>query len=194
VPAKQVCLFPSQLRSYILTHFVNLYTADIIRDFQSKVLQEEWNKFGNSVLIRRNERLQRLQERGAELQHQRHIAAVARQHRMASIETAIDQMQANIADQIVAIDYDATKLMKKFGHWMTIEVDDPDRDSKPLPCLGQRAHWIDCQKKYAADSRPCNFYVAALEECVQRTIFGASASSTSAQPNDTQAVDGSPPA
>jgi hypothetical protein len=156
-----------------LTH--SLYSADIIRNFQSKVLQEEWNKFGTSLLIRRNERLQRLQERFAELQHQRHLASVARQQRMVSLDTALDQMQATFADQAVALEYDTTKLIKQYSHWLDIKVEE-ERDSKPLPCLGQRAHWIDCQTKYSADSRPCNFYVTALEECVQRTIFPVSKS------------------
>jgi hypothetical protein len=129
--------------------------------------------------MRRNERLQQLQNATAEYQQQRHLSSISRQQRMESLDTAIDEMQAKIADQLVASEYDADKLIQKFGHWINAEVDDPDRDSKPLPCLGQRAHWIDCQKKYAIDSRPCNFYVTALEECVQRTMFGPQGSTDS---------------
>jgi hypothetical protein len=141
-----------------------------VRDFQSQLLQEEWNKFGTSILIRRNERLQRLQAAATENQQKRHVEAAARQQRMATIDAAMDEMQAKIADQTVAIDYDASQLLYKFRGWTDNVNVDADKESKPLPCLGQRAHWIDCQRKYAADSRPCNFYVAALEECVQRTI------------------------
>lgn len=145
------------------------------------MLQEEWNKFGTSLIIQRNERLQRLEERFAELQHQRHLASAARQSRLASLDTALDQMQATFADQAVALEYDANKLMKQYSHWLNVEVE-AERDSKPLPCLGPRAHWIDCQTKYAADSRPCNFYVTALEECVQRTIFPTGTSTPSTEP------------
>lgn len=123
-----------------------------------------------SVLSRRNERLQRLHAAVTENQQKRHVEAAARQQRMTSIDTAIDQMQAEIADQTISIDYDASQLLKKFGYMTAKANDDVEKESKPLPCLGQRAHWIDCQRKYAADSRPCNFYVAALEECVTRTI------------------------
>ena len=150
--------------------------ADIVRDFQSKILQEEWNKFGTSVIIRRNERLQELEQATAQYQQQRHLASISRQQRMEALDTSIDEKQANITDLLVANEYDADKLMQKYGHWIDAEIDDPNRDSKPLPCLGERAHWIDCQNKYAVDSRPCNFYVSALEQCVQRALFGPSSS------------------
>lgn len=153
--------------------------ADILRDFQSKILQEEWNKFGTSVIIRRNERLQELEQATAQYQHQRHLASISRQQRMEVLNTSIDEAQANIADLLAANEYDADKLIQKYGHWINAEIDDPNRESKPLPCLGERAHWIDCQKKYAVDSRPCNFYVSALEQCVQRALFGLSSSSPS---------------
>ncbi len=148
--------------------------ASIVRDFQSKILREEWNKFGTSVIIRRNERLQELEQATAQYQQQRHLASISRQQRMEALDTSIDEMQANITDLLVANEYDANKLMQMYGHWIDAEIDDPNRDSKPLPCLGERAHWIDCQKKYAVDSRPCNFYVSALEQCVQRALFGPS--------------------
>jgi exonuclease VII large subunit len=150
-----------------------------VRDFQSKVLQEEWNKFGISVLHRRNERLQMVQEKMAENQQRRSVQAAERQLRMQSMDAALDGMRAKFADQATALSYDAEQLLQKFGAQQqqtttttakTGGATTADKDSKPLPCLGQRAHWMDCQKKYAADSRPCNPYVQALEECVQRTI------------------------
>ena len=150
-----------------------------MRDFQSKVLQEEWNKFGTSVIMRRNQRLQELEQATAQYQHRRHLASISRQQRMEALDASIDEMQANITDSLVANEYDADKLIQKYGHWIHAEIDDPNRESKPLPCLGERAHWIDCQKKYAVDSRPCNFYVSALEQCVQRALFGPSSSSLS---------------
>jgi hypothetical protein len=167
----------SKTTLFFLIHTPHI--ADIVRDFHSKVLQEEWNKFGSSVIIRRNERLQELEQATAQYQHQRHLASISRQQRMEALDTSIDEMQANITDLLVESEYDADKLIQKYGHWINAEIDDPNRESKPLPCLGERAHWIDCQKKYAVDSRPCNFYVSALEQCVQRALFGPSSSSPS---------------
>ena len=145
-------------------------SADIVRDFQSQILQEEWNKFGMSVVRRRNERLQRLEAAAQAQQQQRQAHAAARQMRMAQVESSIDAMQAKFTDQSVALDYDADRLLKKYGFWTEQTYDDVEKESKPLPCLGPRAHWIDCQKKYGSDNRPCNFYVQALEECVRQTI------------------------
>jgi hypothetical protein len=154
--------------------FLLIKTGDIVRDFQSKMLQNEWNKFGTSVIMRRNARLQELEQVTLHNQQQRQMSSLSRQKRMEALDASIDGMQANVTDQLIAIEYDADKLIQKYGHWFNVEMDDPNRDSKPLPCLGERAHWIDCQTKYAADSRPCKFYVAALEQCVQRTLFGSS--------------------
>lgn len=141
-----------------------------MRDFESKILQEEWNKFGTSVIQRRNDRLQRLQAAAHEHQQSRQANAAARQMRLSQVESSIDSMQAKFTDESVALEYEADRLLKKFGFLAEQEYDDPEKESKPLPCLGPRAHWIDCQKKYAPDNRPCNFYVQALEDCVRQTI------------------------
>jgi hypothetical protein len=146
-----------------------LTKADIVRDFQSKVLQEEWNKFGGKVMERRNERIAQMQQAAAELQQKHNWNVTQRQQRVKSTEAAIEKYRAEFADLSIALEHDANSLLNKFGS-IPASLDDINKDSKPLPCLGQRAHWMDCQKKYAADSRPCNFYVQALEECVQKTI------------------------
>jgi hypothetical protein len=133
-------------------------------------IQDEWNKFGTRIVQRRNERLQRLQAVVSERESQRHAILAAQQERQSRVDAELDRLMATMADQTVALDYDATQLLAKYGSWTTKEISDPDKESKPLPCLGPRAHWIDCQTKYKADSRPCNFYVTALEECVTQTI------------------------
>jgi len=120
------------------------------------------------VIQRRNERLQMMQAAAQENHQKRQAAAAQRQMRMAQVEASLDRMQAKFTDDSVALEYDADRLNKKFGFQQV--HDDIDKESVPLPCLGPRAHWIDCQKKFAPDNRPCNFYVQALEECVRQTI------------------------
>jgi hypothetical protein len=178
----QVIASPA-LRFWISLIWPATAAADIVRDFQSKLLQDEWNKFGTTIVHRRNERLQRLQAAVNENQQKRSAYTAMQQPRLAALDAQMDQLSATIADQTTAMDYDASQLVQKYRKWIDFknnnEMDAIEKDSKPLPCLGQRAHWIDCQKKYAADSRPCNFYVTALEECVTRTIFGGEDSSSS---------------
>jgi hypothetical protein len=144
----------------------------IVRDFQNQTLQQEWDKFRTSVLIRRNERAKALNEAQVAQKQQREVQAALLAQRKASLDQAIDEMNAKFSDEAIALEYDASKLLQKFQApaILTVVYDDIDKDSRPLPCLGQRAHWMDCQKKYAADSRPCNAYVEALEQCVKDTI------------------------
>lgn len=147
--------------------------ADIIRDFESQTLQEEWNRFGKSVMQQRNVRIRSTQEAVAANQQKMMQAREARQKRTESLDHHLEHLKASFVDGAKALDYDSSKLIERYGGWTTKEVDDPTKPSKPLPCLGPRAHWIDCQKKYGAvDSRPCNFYIEALEECVHQTITG----------------------
>lgn len=110
-------------------------------------------------------------QQAAQQRHQDHqLKSASRQMRLTTLEERIDQQMAHFADVAIAANYDATRLGQKFGFLTTKEYDDINKESKPLPCLGQRAHWIDCQRKYAVDSRPCNAYVDALEACVRQTI------------------------
>ena len=122
------------------------------------------------MLQRRNERLQHVQAAALENQQKRQASAAARQMRLSRLESSLDDMQAKFTDQSVALDYDTDRLLKRYGFLADQEHDSLEKESRPLPCLGPRAHWIDCQKKYGSDNRPCNFYVQALEECVRRTI------------------------
>lgn len=83
------------------------------------------------------------------------------------VQTNLDHWNAKFADESVALEYDSQRLAEKY---ILTPKEGVLLDSKPLPCLGERAHWMDCQKKYAKDSRPCISYVEALERCVNKTI------------------------
>jgi hypothetical protein len=92
------------------------------------------------------------------------------------IDNSIDDLNAKFADTAIALQHDANRMLEKFKipeNFIQDSEGSINKDSKPLPCLGQRAHWIDCQKKYASDSRPCNAYFEALEKCVLDTISHA---------------------
>ena len=86
------------------------------------------------------------------------------------LDQTISDLNAKFIDESIALQYDASNLLEKFEIKTNNEHDGIEKDSKPLPCLGQRAHWIDCQKKYAKDPRPCHSYVDELEKCVTSTI------------------------
>lgn len=121
-----------------------------------------------SILDRRSERDRRVAETSARLEAAtKQMEAWKAQN--AELDNKIEDLRAQFADAKVALDYDAknvSDLLQQHRPW-----------KKEMPCLGQRAHWIDCQKKYALDSRPCDAYVDALERCVNETVVKATASS-----------------
>ena len=133
----------------------------IARDFQNEELQSAWKTVQVSILDRRSERDRHVAEVSARLQ-----AATQKMEawkaQNAELDNKIEDLRAKFSDGKVALDYDARNmadLLKEHQPW-----------KKEMPCLGQRAHWIDCQKKYALDSRPCDAYVDALERCVNETV------------------------
>lgn len=140
-----------------------------MRDFQNKAVQDEWNKFRASVLVQRNERSQRVAQTVQRLEQERQARAVERSQRSSSLNDTIDGLNAKFADAAVALEYDANRLAEIYANRFE-DGRNGELDSMPLPCLGPRAHWIDCQKKYAVEPSPCDAYAETLRKCVNETI------------------------
>jgi len=102
------------------------------------------------------------------MEMERQARAEERAQRMTAVDERLDELNAKFTDLSVALKYDANSLSEKY----IIKSDShATLDSRPLPCLGPRAHWIDCQKKFASDfSEPCGAYLEALENCVNETL------------------------
>lgn len=140
----------------------------IAKDFQNEEIQKAWKSVQVSVLERREARDRHVAETSAQLQESaKKMEAWAA--RNADLDNTIEDLRAKFSDGRVALDYDANALAE------TIRQTQPGR--KEMPCLGQRAHWIDCQTKYALDSRPCDAYVDALERCVKEAVVKQAATS-----------------
>lgn len=173
----------------VVCHFFQTPKEKIIQDFQNEQLQQAWNKVQISMLERRGQRTQAELEAEAQLQANRQAAQVA-QARSAQLTQAMERLKAQFTDEAVAFEYDVKNLMQKqqgalalgeeaqdannHHHSSSISSSsggDENAENKALPCLGPRAHWIDCQKKYALDSRPCDSHLQALEKCVRQSIL-----------------------
>lgn len=142
----------------------------IARDFQDQEIQNAWRTVQVSILDRRSERDRNVAEVSARLE-----AATKQMEswkaQNAELDNTIEDLRAKFSDGKIALDYDTRNvadLIQKSKPW-----------KKEMPCLGQRAHWIDCQKKYALDSRPCDAYVDALERCVNETVLKKATTSSS---------------
>ena len=138
-------------------------TGQIALDFQTEKLNEAWRGVQVSVLQRRNQRAEAMNEamarQSAAAEGELQVLQARHQH----LDSQIDVLKKEFDDSLLALEY-STKLLSE-------DLDEKLRQhQKTLPCLGPRAHWLDCQKKYALDSRPCDAYLETLEQCVTDTI------------------------
>jgi hypothetical protein len=93
--------------------------------------------------------------------------------RNAALDDHLESLNARFTDTSIALEYDSARVQERFGGEQKAETPE-----KVQHCLGERAHWIDCQTKYAVDSRPCNEYLSAFEKCVNKTIVDSTAEYT----------------
>lgn len=154
---------------------------DIIRDFQNHLVQAEWNAFRAGLLDRRNERMSNARTALAQKQAQWNDEKQRRDFKMAQLDAILDEAAAKVTDTTVALSHDIRVLERKVQ-----EAERPPSSSsvgggtgRVVPCLGPRAHWVDCAHKYEFDPRPCDAYLAALERCVQDAVVGQVIRSTS---------------
>jgi len=142
----------------------------MVQDFQNAALQGEWDSFRTGILTRRNDRHAKLAAQNAALQQQRQMRNAQSAQRTAALDERMDALNARFADGAVAATYNAQRV-----HDAVVPAKEAAGTNSPKEkvqhCLGERAHWIDCQTKYAADSRPCNAYLSALEQCVSKTVM-----------------------
>ena len=121
------------------------------------------------MLERRGQRTRAELEADAQLQANRQAA----QARSAQLTEAMERLKAKFTDEAVAFEYDVKNLLQKQQAVLANSdgEDNNTESSKTLPCLGPRVHWIDCQKKYALDSRPCDSHLQAMENCIRQSIL-----------------------
>eukprot|EP00522_Entomoneis_paludosa_P010489 CAMPEP_0172447746 /NCGR_PEP_ID=MMETSP1065-20121228/6980_1 /TAXON_ID=265537 /ORGANISM="Amphiprora paludosa, Strain CCMP125" /LENGTH=165 /DNA_ID=CAMNT_0013199113 /DNA_START=35 /DNA_END=532 /DNA_ORIENTATION=+ len=134
----------------------------IALDYQNEELNKAWQGVQVSILNRRNQREQAMsaaltQQKMAN-EEQRQIMA-ARHRRL---DERIEALNGDFANRMAEIEH-GTSMLKE-------DLDEIQNKKQTLPCLGPRAHWLDCHKKYALDSRPCDAYLATLEKCVTEAI------------------------
>lgn len=136
-------VYANRLLLSIFHHHCIIISEKIANDFQNEELQSAWKNVQISILERRAARNRQLEETSAKLQGKakQTEAWVAENEKL---DVSIEELRNKFSDAKVALDYDAKNLedyVKAHQPW-----------KKEMPCLGQRAHWIDCQKKYALDS------------------------------------------
>ncbi|GKY98595.1 hypothetical protein MPSEU_000816200 [Mayamaea pseudoterrestris] len=152
---------------------------DIVRDFQNKAVQEQWNIFRAGVLGRRHDRHEQLLQAAQQIESHRSASASQAAERLHHLDHAIERMNAAFSDQLVAANHDADHAIKQYSDSLVTaasnasdENDSTSAATNTSPCLGPRAHWMVCAQKYVHDTRPCDEYLAVLDKCVQDAILG----------------------
>lgn len=87
--------------------------AEIVQDFQSKTLKEEWEKHQKSILMLSNERLAKDEEKRLELEQKIHDWKQTNDTIQGKINETIDSLRARFDDAQVQIQYDTTQLLSK---------------------------------------------------------------------------------
>mmetsp|Transcript_12496 Transcript_12496/g.34692 ORF Transcript_12496/g.34692 Transcript_12496/m.34692 type:complete len:168 (-) Transcript_12496:116-619(-) len=134
----------------------------IALDYQNQELNKAWKGVQVSILERRNRREQAMSAALAEQrranEEQKQIMAARHQRLDDSIHDLNQEFSARLAE------------IESGTSVLTDDLFDLAQKKQTLPCLGPRAHWLDCHKKYAIDSRPCDAYLETLEKCVTEAI------------------------
>jgi hypothetical protein len=152
-------------------------SADIVRDFSNQVVQEEWTKFRASVLNRQNDRARELSRLEQQRRAEAEMAREQQHQRLRALDDTLDELNAAFADAAIALEHDARALDRQLEtvggprkNPAAAGGKDVPAPKASVPCLGPRAHWMDCVTKYRIDTRPCDAYLATLERCVQETV------------------------
>lgn len=153
----------------ICLHFP-LASEQITRDFIRADMKEQMNKQMNvSFKKAKDHHDKRVRQKAKDLDKaQEKLLDLRSIERRTQEHNEMEDLSANLADGLIALDHDVNKVAHRFG----ITADTPAHGPPPLNvCLGERAHWIDCAKKYVVDTRPCDAYMDALDRCVNQTIL-----------------------
>ncbi|KAL7461763.1 hypothetical protein ACHAXS_002169, partial [Conticribra weissflogii] len=134
--------------------------VQINNDFESYILNTEWNKYRSLFLHRHQERATSDSLRQAEMQQK--IEELEKQAKMVheQLDEAIDGIKSKIVDLQVEVDYDVKRLSEKF------EGGVPPSEGK---CLDTRAELARCYNTLS-DSKECHVFAQKLEKCVTEAL------------------------
>mmetsp|Transcript_9290 Transcript_9290/g.10270 ORF Transcript_9290/g.10270 Transcript_9290/m.10270 type:complete len:174 (-) Transcript_9290:81-602(-) len=137
--------------------------SKIMQEFQSKLLQDEWEKHQKYVIAKGNKR--RLEE----FQTKEYIVQKLNEFRpqndlqQSQLDQRIDELRAKFSDITTASKFDAARLHERMTSQKIFAGE--------TPCLIDRTNVTLClSENHGKESNKCNDFITALENCAQRTI------------------------
>ena len=79
------------------------------------------------------------------------------------LDQTIEGYEDRFADTVNILEYDATRLEKKYMHGKFLHASE-------IPCLAARSDIATCYKNHKSDPGVCDAFVEALAECTSKTI------------------------
>ena len=134
----------------------------VMLDFQSKILQQQWQQHQKQVLEKVTERLYKVQERKEKLQQEIQQWTKLNEKLQFELDSKIDEQTSKFSDLVHAVEYDTQRVEKKFIR------PDTDDQKKKNPCLEQRVNLAACFKSNPKQNVvACDVYVNALDSCIE---------------------------
>ena len=145
---------------------INHTSAKINQDFDSHILQTEWNNYRASHLQRHNQRQSISLQHEAEMQQKMESFHNQASQVHNNLDEMIDAAKSKLVDLEVEMEYDVNRLMNKYQG----SISDNTSDKQ---CLDVRAELAQCYNTLK-DGGECHVFAQRLEKCVTQALMRSS--------------------
>mmetsp|Transcript_13574 Transcript_13574/g.31543 ORF Transcript_13574/g.31543 Transcript_13574/m.31543 type:complete len:166 (-) Transcript_13574:1961-2458(-) len=148
---------------------LDFHKERVLKEFQSRVLAEEWEKYQKLVIAMSNER--QLKNYNTREAVRERMTAFRQQNSavQAGLDQQIDSLQARFADLNTEAKFDASRLEKEYlGH----DAGGGEAQPKGVACLAPRTTLALCIQEKGGSTAGCEEFISAMELCVHDTVAG----------------------
>mmetsp|Transcript_45119 Transcript_45119/g.94636 ORF Transcript_45119/g.94636 Transcript_45119/m.94636 type:complete len:161 (+) Transcript_45119:75-557(+) len=138
-------------------------SAKINSDFDSHILQTEWNKYRALHLQRHQERETSSSLRQAEVQQTMEALQTQAKQVHTKLDEMVDSAKSQLVDLEVEVGHDVTRLEKKFQGSLS------GTSAPEGKCLDVRAELSHCYSTLK-DTGECQIFVQKLDKCVTEAL------------------------
>ena len=154
-----VCFAPPNSSSFRL---MLMSSAEINADFESRILQSEWDKYRLLHLQRHQEREASSSHRESEVRERMEALRAQASHVHGQLDQMIDAAKGKLVDLEVEVGHDVDRLGKKFEGSLSAAAPEGK-------CLDVRADLSRCYNSLG-DGGECRVFAQKLEKCVTEAL------------------------
>jgi len=139
------------------------FQSDIIQAFQSKTLQQQFQKLQTNILTSYNESISEDELRREKLQRDLIKWRDENTHVHKQLNERMDDIRAKFSDMEVSLRYDLGKIEEKKNIAPKFETDGKT-------CLNERVELTNCYKE-VDDLLKCDGFIEGFERCIKKTVM-----------------------